>query len=332
MRLFIFSIYILITMINCLPINIKTWESSGRVRVIHKAPMKPRKAMTGPIFNIIHHGPPPVRRQSLPLNNNDRIYFPDEVPTSEEQKSVTRSRKLDTFSDNIELPPHSNNRDYFLKEVPTAQREMLQKNFIAHTGKVANFSINIGNRHRSILDNVKGFKVKNAFESPNTVSRCSGESTYCENVPSYPYETVNKILKNFANKDFFGLEENVAEPWSRTDNNEEENFMCKSYTKIIHPQMGKTLDGSWKYIINVDDKEYVQAVKVEICKSPKKPCAMSDKFPEGIITSCKQRYMNRRLLSISNNGLPEPDIYSLPAGCSCTYKRNSQFLKTFYSK
>lgn len=218
------------------------------------------------------------------------------------------------------LPPYAEDRIYFPDEQHISEEEKPKKIVVVRSG----FD-KVDSRNKSIDSKIKVDEEKVL----DAVPRCSHEGNFCESVPTYPYAAVNKMLKNLVRKDFFGLEEDEVEPWNRMDGEGEEKFMCQSYTKVIRPQSGKTLDGKWKYIINLENQEYVQAIKIEICKNPKKPCEMSHNFPRDVITTCKQKYMNRRLLSISNNGSAEPDIYALPSGCSCSYKRNPQFLTYF---
>ncbi|KAJ8931656.1 hypothetical protein NQ314_015413, partial [Rhamnusium bicolor] len=59
------------------------------------------------------------------------------------------------------------------------------------------------------------------------------------------------------------------------------------------------------------------------------PCDIIGEVPEFFITSCKQKFVYSRLLSLSDLGSPSPDTFQLPSACCCAYKKNSKFLQNY---
>lgn len=94
---------------------------------------------------------------------------------------------------------------------------------------------------------------------------CAKGSTFCEKIQNYPTARVDLILKENAHKyeELFGadmIESNIA---NRNNGIDEEESLCKSQERIIHPQAGLTQDNTWMYIVN--QRNYTQGVRVEEC-------------------------------------------------------------------
>lgn len=58
-------------------------------------------------------------------------------------------------------------------------------------------------------------------------------------------------------------------------------------------------------------------------------CDLIGELPDGYETSCKQKYIYRRLLSVGDEGDPVVDSFEIPSACCCAYKRNLDFLARF---
>lgn len=99
-------------------------------------------------------------------------------------------------------------------------------------------------------------------ERPN----CGVEDTFCEKISSYPYRQLKELLENTdVPKIFFGVDEAPEEITNRLGE-PEENYVCQSIEKTVYPQIGKTKNQKWKYIVNQGESGYVQGVKIEICR------------------------------------------------------------------
>lgn len=93
-------------------------------------------------------------------------------------------------------------------------------------------------------------------------SKCA--KTFCEKIDNYPTARVDLVLKENAHKyeELFGadmIEANIA----NRNSGDDEETLCKSHERIIHPQAGLTQDNTWMYIVN--QKNYTQGVRVEEC-------------------------------------------------------------------
>ncbi|CAH0551628.1 unnamed protein product [Brassicogethes aeneus] len=156
--------------------------------------------------------------------------------------------------------------------------------------------------------------------------KCADGLTYCENFDKYPYDRVQNILQHKpVHKELFGYDE---EPTAFVHRMEEfdEHFVCKATTRTIFPTVGKNTNNQWKFIINQKKDGYIQGVRVETCRFPGKRCDILSELPSGYVTACKQKYVYRRLISLSDNGEPAMDTFIMPSACCCSYKKDLDFL------
>ncbi|XP_037028966.1 protein spaetzle-like isoform X2 [Bradysia coprophila] len=155
--------------------------------------------------------------------------------------------------------------------------------------------------------------------------KCAKGSTFCEAIDNYPTARVDLLLKEHAHKyeELFGADmieggSNIA---NRYNGIEEEESLCKSQERIIHPQAGLTQDNTWMYIVN--QKNYTQGVRVEECIHTKQ-CEMTQNFPLGYKAECKQKYIYRQLLAINESGHTVKDLFRLPSCCQCVLIRTDR--------
>nr|XP_023017493.1 protein spaetzle-like [Leptinotarsa decemlineata] len=166
--------------------------------------------------------------------------------------------------------------------------------------------------------------------SPRGPPKCANGKTFCENVESYPYRHLKETLKkNPIYKDFFGKDEAPVEIANRVGG-DQSRYFCASIVSTIYPQIGKNKNNKWKFIINQKEEDgLVQGVLVETCRKPDKPCDILVDLPAGYTTSCKQKYIYRRLLALDGSGSVYPDSFQIPTACCCSYTRNTEFLARF---
>lgn len=98
-------------------------------------------------------------------------------------------------------------------------------------------------------------------------SKCAKGATFCEKLDDYPTARVDFVLKDNADKykELFGTDMVMADAQivNRYNGIDEEESLCKSQERIIHPQAGLNIDNTWMYIVN--QKNYTQGVRVEEC-------------------------------------------------------------------
>lgn len=150
---------------------------------------------------------------------------------------------------------------------------------------------------------------------------CKDGSTICQNADDYPSEYVDQIVATnlgYQYADVFG-DDIVPEVVQRVDYRDEEP-LCQSKEIVIYPKVGQTKDNTWAYIIN--NANFSQGVRVEQCLQEHKPCAMTESFPYGYVTECKQKYIYRHLLALNEHGEQIKDLFRLPACCKCMVRSN----------
>ncbi|XP_066148880.1 protein spaetzle-like isoform X2 [Euwallacea fornicatus] len=159
--------------------------------------------------------------------------------------------------------------------------------------------------------------------------KCAGDLPYCEEAEAYPYSHIKRVLQgNLALKSLFGTDEVFPEISDRLGN-DDETFVCRSIKKTIFPKMGENKNNKWKFIINQNDENgFVQGIQVELCRNPDKPCDIpgSPSMDLGYSTSCRQKYVYRRLFTLDNTGEPVSDSFKMPSACCCAYKQNYDFM------
>ncbi|XP_044756806.1 protein spaetzle-like isoform X2 [Coccinella septempunctata] len=162
----------------------------------------------------------------------------------------------------------------------------------------------------------------------NGIPKCSKGDTFCEDFEAYPRHHLRQVLSQKEGlREFFGKDEEAPFIVNRHGGLEESvNYLCPSVERTVFPKVGKNKNNKWKYIINQAEDGYIQGVRVETCRRRNAPCDIISDLPLGYITSCKQKYIYRRLLSVSDLGAPTPDTFQLPSACCCSYKRDMDFL------
>lgn len=164
----------------------------------------------------------------------------------------------------------------------------------------------------------------------DAMPQCAGGSLFCEDVSTYPYQQIRDTLRRTkVNSDLFFDDEIVLpkEIANRISGigGSEEKFMCKSVEQTIYPKAGMTKNNKWKYIINQNQDGYIQGVRVENCLFADKPCDLSESMPLGIVTSCKQKFVTRRMMSYDGELLT--DLFLMPSACCCSYHIENPLLR-----
>lgn len=155
------------------------------------------------------------------------------------------------------------------------------------------------------------------------LNRCAKKNqTFCTSDADYPLAVMEQVLRKNLHKfaDFFSDDEVYFEEIAfRVDDDDDEVTLCDSYQEVIHPTSGRNRNGDELYIFNTP--EHRQGVRVSMCRQRGSPCKMTENFPNGYRTECKQQLFFRELLSMSPEGVPVKDKFEFPACCSCSVFR-----------
>lgn len=160
-------------------------------------------------------------------------------------------------------------------------------------------------------------EIKFVFpEEIKVVPPACKNSTYCETVPSYPTDLVNRALRrNESIKYFEGVDVIDLAPIEERIGEMDEIPLCTSSEHVIFPQSAKNKDNEWKYVANQEN--FKQGVRVETCINENASCSSIGGLAEGYKTSCRQRYVYRQLASVMEDGTIVPDTFRLPSSCCC---------------
>lgn len=106
----------------------------------------------------------------------------------------------------------------------------------------------------------------------------------------------------------------------------EESPACRAQESIIYPQRAKTRANDWVFVVNQNIMR--QGVRVEKCLSESTSCSLGNDLPPTLKTTCRQKFIYRKLLVLTKEGtdiLPESVL--MPSCCVCYISRTSQLLE-----
>ncbi|CAG9858919.1 unnamed protein product [Phyllotreta striolata] len=156
---------------------------------------------------------------------------------------------------------------------------------------------------------------------------CQSGDAFCEHFPHYPHGYVERALRRHRlDPGLFGVD---AVP-EYTGRDSSDTFMCKSRVATVFPKVGRNIKNDWRIIVNQGNSgEYVQGVVVETCVGQGSKCDVINDLVDDMVTSCKQKYIYRRLLSLNDKGQIVQDSFKLPSACCCTYRTNYHFFDMY---
>ncbi|KAK9506295.1 hypothetical protein O3M35_008255 [Rhynocoris fuscipes] len=148
---------------------------------------------------------------------------------------------------------------------------------------------------------------------------CAKGSTFCETVEDYPSTYLENALQDAGNqfRIMFGDDLLGDSSISHRIDIKDEFTLCPSIENVVYPQIAKNKENEWLFIVN--QGQYRQGVRVETCKSPdnSESCAFTEAFPLGYKTTCRQKYIYRRLIALNADGKTITDTFQLPSCCAC---------------
>lgn len=153
---------------------------------------------------------------------------------------------------------------------------------------------------------------------------CANSSVrYCEEVSQqfYPSQHVMYLLEKSADA--------YAEFFNKVktrDDFPESIELCDTHKQMVFPQIAKNVDSDWRFIIN--QPEYKQQIRVELCQKRSKQCHFGDSFPPGFVSTCTQKFAKIPLLSLNDDGEISEYEYEFPTHCQCDLHRGSTATKS----
>jgi len=171
---------------------------------------------------------------------------------------------------------------------------------------------------------------------------CGGSEDWCDSPADYPDQAIlaaalrqNNSLGSLFDSKLLVKEKEVPTErpaifkavQSRNDFPEFEEFVeedminiCSVKTEYIMPRAAKNKDGEYKFIVNHPEggEEYVQQVRVNICRAGEQSCGHGLLAGSGLDTKCRQEYSDHKLVSLSATGEElQVETFRFPSCCSC---------------
>ncbi|KAK3914915.1 Protein spaetzle [Frankliniella fusca] len=148
---------------------------------------------------------------------------------------------------------------------------------------------------------------------------CARGSTFCTDIDNYPENYLQSMLRSalVPYKEYFGKDEIPIGNISQRIDSNEGTPLCPYQEQVVYPKVAKNKEDKWRYIVNQDN--YVQGVRVEYCSDDTKSCELADNFPYGYKTTCRQKYIFRKLVALHPEGNTQTDMFKLPSCCSCYF-------------
>ncbi|EDS40441.1 sptzle 1B [Culex quinquefasciatus] len=158
---------------------------------------------------------------------------------------------------------------------------------------------------------------------PVRLEHCGPDFPICTNVLDYPQQLVNAIVARHEHRfaEVFGNDVvvNSGDHLDKRFDTSDDEFLCQSREKLVHPQSGYTMDKRLVMIVNTPS--YTQGVRIETCANGGRSCHKLDHVLSFYRTECKQLYHYRTLLAIDTvTNQPYKESFRVPSCCKCVMK------------
>ncbi|CAH1731108.1 protein spaetzle-like [Aphis gossypii] len=184
----------------------------------------------------------------------------------------------------------------------------------------------------SIDDKIKFISIDKFIPEPNAIEKCSLNGSYCVKVDNYPREDLLNLLRTskFMSTNYYDTDDiNEVNDFETRMSDSQLSSFCQSRVKTIFPEVGITIKNEWRYIIqdpSNDKDSFKQGIRVEKCIDVEIPCMFADTLPFGYISTCIQKYIYKRLMTIKGTQEFYYDSFKLPSCCKCMYGINPELL------
>jgi len=185
------------------------------------------------------------------------------------------------------------------------------------------------------------------LKSNSRVRLCPGTEDWCDSPTDYPDQAIleaalrqNNTLGSLFDSKLLVKEKEV--PTETTQNSvqsrkglpEFEEFVddminiCSVKTEYIMPRAAKNKEGEFKFIVNHPEggEEYVQQVRVNICRAAEQSCGHGLLAGSGVNTKCRQEYSDHKLVSLSATGEElQVETFRFPSCCTCYVSQFTEY-------
>lgn len=149
-----------------------------------------------------------------------------------------------------------------------------------------------------------------------SVPVCEGQ-TFCEDVTNYPTEFVTRALAKDASLMHYMNTDRIDAAIAHRIDSIDEKSLCVSSERLIRPTSVRNINNEWLFIVQSEESNFTQAIRIETCEEEGSSCRLIDGFAEEYTTMCKQKFIYRQLLAISENDKIVRDFFQFPASCCC---------------
>merc|ERR1712079_422413 len=166
----------------------------------------------------------------------------------------------------------------------------------------------------------------------NTTTLCPENQDWCDSPTDYPEDTIlkaalsqNNTIRSLYDTQRIRSRDNF-EKLGEFVSDDLENI-CSVQTDYIMPRAARNKEGEYKYIVNHPSgaEEYVQQVRVTICREAEKSCGHGLLEETGLRTKCRQEYSDHKLVALSATREElQVETFQFPSCCTCYI---SQFLE-----
>ncbi|CAH1646956.1 unnamed protein product [Spodoptera littoralis] len=142
----------------------------------------------------------------------------------------------------------------------------------------------------------------------------------CQDIPNYPHELADKAISQLT--DISALQQDkldipaLPDIAQRVGSHEETLELCKFQEQVMYPKAARDADGTWHFVLNKEENP-IQGFKVEICDTNSKSCSNIIFTQRGYETSCKQKYVYRKMAVLHRNGTTSDMSLNVPSCCAC---------------
>ncbi|KAL4127401.1 hypothetical protein QTP88_011572 [Uroleucon formosanum] len=196
---------------------------------------------------------------------------------------------------------------------------------------------NLTNKSSSIVfptSNGEKIKTNKFIPEQKAIEKCSLNESYCIKIDNYPREDLSNIFRTskFMSTPYYDIDamNEINDFETRISDALLESF-CESKTEVIFPEAGLTSKNQWRFIVQtpevINNVTFIkQGILVEKCTDARVPCKFDDTLPTGYVSTCVQKYIYKRLISVGGSNQFYYDSFKMPSCCQCMYSINEDLL------
>lgn len=148
--------------------------------------------------------------------------------------------------------------------------------------------------------------------------------TFCSVADNYPAAYVDEVLKKNESLKYLSVVDGMPEELAlRSKLNLRDSPLCDTYEEVVYPTVAVNKDNEWMFVVN--NQNLQQGVRIERCVQEDVDCNLIDSFATGYKTTCKQKYIYRQLIAVSQGGHIVPMYFKFPASCCCHLKFHGDY-------